>query len=56
MLLTLLNSYIRYCISNVLNPFEVLRTQTLGSVLPSIACGNVVDMLLESVRKAELYL
>ena len=47
MLLTLLNSYIQCCISNVLNPFEVLRTQTLGIVLPSIACGNVVDMLLE---------
>ena len=47
MLLIYLNSYIRYCISNVLDPFEVLRTQILGIVLPSIACGNVVDMLLE---------
>ena len=36
-----------YLLLNYLSLFELLRAQTLGSVLPSIACGNVVDMLLE---------
>ena len=35
------------CTQTFLTHLKCFRTQTLGSVLPSIACGNVADKLLE---------
>ena len=43
------------CISNSLNPLELIRAPTLSSVLLSIACVNAVLMLLESVRMSVCY-
>ena len=52
MLLILLNMVLYF--KHIVDQFELIRTQTLDSVLPVIACGNGIDMFVECVRKAEL--